>query len=774
MMIDNISSLILLYEKITGNTLESKPSTISEILDLITEDYTTADPTTIKEAVTDWLNDNPDAVSSLTDEQKNKLDVISLDGDGKSVLFNNGNYANFEKSVKNIVETMEITGGEVSENGLTFTDENVEETLDVAVNESIHHQEYLGGYIEIQPDSWDGSVPSTDATSKTWGFPMSLLPTEQVRLRERLFNGSGTNIMYIRLPLGFAYRGYRNVDETSGLAKNIGERFLGQNKALRQLMDNISEAGGGIAPEYWCPPVHWLTSGAYNGGNQLSAGGTYDRTVTLASIKATDVEQYNTQIDLFTDAIIDDLEYLHKNVAPVRMFSLQNEPQYATQAYGACKYDAQTYNDVLEVLYEKIQESEVLSVYNEEVNEVKLLVASSDEDAPFGGIAKTFIDNHSEWIWGYTHHSMRKASGEAGTAGADWYKSSDFANLMTNKSNVFINEYEYFTTNYGTDEFRCSNNMARLINESVYGKAKVLHPVIHICKPLGQTLASTNTKGYCLCEVNLKGDFGIETSSPANLKALNKGTFSENETMFNSWAMFGDNLPVGAYLIGEYTNTLDNFSYCTYKFNGKVYLFLANNGNTDKKITITFDNEKELTGKYYDECECGKKICSKSGKVVEFVVPAYSGQFWMQVNDTLTINSNVDNEGTASMATFNVTSLDAGSYESGGWSGSSATIDKSLPYRNSYSKLIELDAGDYRISSTSENGKFRIGVRIYNSDLTISSSFVSNNDVYESPAEFTKNFTIKSGQLVGIFLWMNVDEVIADTSKYSELSISKI
>ena len=154
----------------------------------------------------------------------------------------------------------------------------------------------MGGYIEIHPDSWDGSVCSVDAATKTWGFPMSLLPSEQTRLREDVFPGDGKGLMYLRLPLGFAYRGYRNIDETKSLAKNIGERFKGQNKALKQLLVNVVEAGGGLAPEYWCPAPYWVTSGTYNGENYIAAGGTYPQNTKLSSIKASDPTQYNAQI----------------------------------------------------------------------------------------------------------------------------------------------------------------------------------------------------------------------------------------------------------------------------------------------------------------------------------------------------------------------------------------------------------------------------------------------------------------------------------------------
>lgn len=521
--------------------------------------------------------------------------------------------------------------------GLIFDDIITTKTLETEVDESVLGQDYLGGYIEIQPDSWDGSVCATDSTTKTWGFPYSLLPAERNRIRELIMHGNGTNIMYIRFPLGFAYRGYRNIDETTGLAKNIGERFTGQNTTLKEWFSKISIAGGGLAPEYWCPPPYWVTSQSYNGANQLRAGGTYEATKTLASIKTTDETQYNAQIDAFTDAIVDDLEYLHQNIAPVRMFGLQNEPVYSTQPYGACKYDKQTYNDVLEALIPKINASSILSTYNDEPNEVKIHVASSDEPSPFGGVASTFIENHSDLIWGYSHHSMRKASGEAGDGyGADWYKSTGFSNIKADKSNVFINEYEYFSTTYGTDEFRCSNNMLRMINELIYGGAKVLHPVIHICKPLGQSLSSTNTKGYCLFETNLNGEYGVDIDNSKNTNALAKGTFTPNKTMWNSWSLFADNLPIGSYMVGDYSVQSDNIGYVVFKNQNKLYIFMANNSSENTSIKLTFDSRKEFEGKLYNIDNCGAKIKNKRGTTIEFKLSGYSGQCWIEsVNKTI-------------------------------------------------------------------------------------------------------------------------------------------
>ena len=564
----------------------------------------------------------------VTEQEMNE--AIANAGTGESVDFSNY----YTKSEIDTVLTLKEDKTSVS-----FADSSPTKTLTGRVDEKIIGQEYLGGYIEIQPDSWDGSNCDTDKISRLWGFPHSLLSSEQVRIKDDVLKGNGYGIMYIRFPLGFAYRGYRNIDETSGLAKNIGERYSQQNTALKLFFENIAKAGGGLAPEYWCPAPYWVTGGDYHysSGNRLTAGGEYDRTITLASIKSSDPVQYNAQIEAFTDAIVDDLEYLHQNICPVRMFGLQNEPVYGSQPYGACRYDEQTYNDVLEVLYPKIQASTVLSTYNNELNEVKLLVASSDEGSPFSGIAATYIKNHSNNIWGYTHHMMRKISGEVAyegaNRGADYYKSDHYTNYVKmGHSNVFCNEYEYFGNNFDgdTNDFRCSNNMLHLINELVYGRAKVLHPVIHICKPIGQTASSTNTKGYCLYAANLKGDYGTDILASTNSNNLAKGTYYTNATMYNSWKMFNDNLPVNSYVVGDYINTVKNGGYVVLKHSGKLYIFMANNGSEDISITLTFDKNKHLNGKYYDAKCIGKPIESVNGNTINFVVPAYSGQCWIE------------------------------------------------------------------------------------------------------------------------------------------------
>lgn len=471
-------------------------------------------------------------------------------------------------------------------------------------------QTYLGGYIEIQPDSWDGSTPVTEenvlsSDPTAWGFPMSLSSESMSAIKSDILRGDGTGITYIRFPLGFAYRGARNIDPETELAKNFGERWDGQNSSLADWFSDIAKAGGGLAPEYWCIPPYWLTSGSLTGSNnQLRAGGSYPQSITLSSIRQSDKTQYDAQIDAFTDAVIDDLEYLNENIAPVVMFGLSNEPIYGSQKYGACKWDQQTYNDVLEILYPKL-----LSVFPN----IKLHVASSDESSPFTGIASLFISKHTNWLWGYSHHSMRLASGEVGDGADSYYKSPGYSNMKGTKENVFINEYEYFSTSSRTNEFRCANNMIHLIDEMVYGGAEVLHPIIHICKPTGQSASSTNTSGYCLYAVD-----------------MSDGSYTVNTWAYNSWKMFNDNLLIDSQLVMDFLVDVTNVGFMATLKDGKLRLFMANCSNEPIEINIQFDVSKTFSGKLYNLENIGTVQADISGSSIIFTIPAYSGLVYIE------------------------------------------------------------------------------------------------------------------------------------------------
>lgn len=472
---------------------------------------------------------------------------------------------------------------------------------------------FAGALIEIQPDSWDGStvctgdiVQSSDPTA--WGFPMSLSASARSSIKNEILSGSGYGTSFIRFPMGFGYRGYRNIDSTTGLAKNIGQRWEGQNTSMKAWFSNIVEAGGGLDVEYWCPAPYWLTGGAYYNAdvnNELWAGGSYPRTTTLESIRSSDPTQYNAQIEAFTDAIVNDLEYVHQNVAPVRMYTLAAEPTGSGQLkYGHCHWTTNVYNDVFAVLHPKVKASTILASVDGETNDVLMHLCADDTGF---GIGSATINNHADWIWGYSHDVMRPVSGES-SMGADCVKDLTFpTGSKATWENVFICEYEYFFNNRPND-FRFGNNVVRMILEMGYRKAKIVMPIIHICKPTGQSSVQTNTAGYCLYAVD-----------------MNTGNYTVNPWAYNSWKMFNDNLPIGAEQIAFGDANVSFVGYIAFKKDGKTYLFIGNYASVEATITFRFDKSYLLTGKRYTLDAIGVNTENISGSEVTVTVPSRNG-----------------------------------------------------------------------------------------------------------------------------------------------------
>ena len=526
-------------------------------------------------------------------------------------------------------EIIAIAGSASSSSSLEPPVSDATISADIALSLSEHGQTYRGGYIEIQPDSFiGGTEPATDSTTALWGFPQSLTASEQSRLRSMMFPGNGYGIYYIRLPLGFAYRGFRNIDATTGLAKNIGERYSGQNAALKRLIANIVEAGGGLAPEYWCPAPYWMTNGKYAGTptsyNQPWAGGTYPRSTTLDSIKGSDPTQYAAQIEALSDAMLNDFEYLHQNVGPVRMYGLQNEPQYGHELYGVCKYTDRVYSDVLAALQPKIAASSILSEWEGQAN-TPLLHVSSDNDWHIG---QTYIDAHPATIWGYSHHNITAIATDA-----DWLKSSTFLTLKGTKTNVFVNETEYMYPQNSSNAWKCANNMLRDLHNLTFGGAEVVMPIIHVCKQLGESSSYTsNTDGYAIMKCNLQQQYGITPGQEGNKDMLGYGTFGENAWNYNAYRLTGDNLPVGAIRVGgQPTISTAGIGVAVFRAGGKLKLFLVNRNSGVAAVTISLGVAKTLVGRHYDLSHAGDALTSRTGSSITFVIPAYSGQCWSEV-----------------------------------------------------------------------------------------------------------------------------------------------
>jgi hypothetical protein len=490
---------------------------------------------------------------------------------------------------------------------------------------SVVAQTYKGGYIELQPDSFNGgsTTPATDSTTDLWGFPYSLTSPEQTRLRGMVMPGGGKGIMYLRFPLGFAYRGYRNIDSTTGLAKNIGERFAGQSVAVSALITNVIPAGGGLQPEYWCPAPYWMVNSSYAGSNTnlntLWAGGSYARTVTLDSIRASDATQYNAQIAAFTDAVLNDLEYLHTNVGPVRMYSLQNEPNVSNAAYGSCGYSDTLYSDVLTILEPKVRASPVLATYGGAANTPLLNVGSAD-----GLYGAAFSNANPTRIFGYTYHSI-----------VPIYKDADCVKVVTTQQrgarpNWWINECEYFDTGAGP-QFQCANNMLRDCHNLVYGNAPVLMPIIHMVKQLGQSGSTSSTAGFGLMKTRLPAPFSqAPTTAGDSDPSIGHGEFAPVLENYNSFLFVSDNVPIGSVRVGGIPALPGGVGFAAFTNSGKLICLLVNRTSSPVTLSVPMTAIKTFSGKRYDYLSAGAAVGSQSGITLTVTIPAMSGEAWTE------------------------------------------------------------------------------------------------------------------------------------------------
>lgn len=506
-------------------------------------------------------------------------------------------------------------------------------TLADLTQDATDRQTYRGGYIEIQPDSFTTGTPAMAPGTVEWGFPVSLTSSEQTRLKNAWFPGGGKGLKFLRLPLGFAYRGYRNIDGTSGLAKNIGERFTGQSAALTALLANVVAEGGGLMPEYWSPPPHWKTGSTYGQGT-LWAGGANARTVTLDSIRLSDPTGYAAQITAFTDAIVNDLEYLHANVAPVRGFGLQNEP-VTSASYGSCTYTSPVYLAVMKSLIPKIRNSAALSTWGGQANTV-LIHANSWSGLATGSAGDTIASDTEvlstgktvlQELWAASMHYIDSLS-----ADADNIRINQTTLGGTALATRFVNEFEYFTPGDYTDDFRCSNTMLQMVHSLAYLNAPVVMPIIHLAKPLGQLSQANNTLGYGLVKARLPDPFGEDpTTTGDEAPNVGYGAWDKIAPNWNAGKMVLDNIVAGS-VVRQLTGGVQSDGAGWVSFTtagGKRGALIVNRSSKALRTQLTLGGAT-LNGKRYNAVNEGAALGSVVATAAKIVVPAYSGEAWVE------------------------------------------------------------------------------------------------------------------------------------------------
>lgn len=289
---------------------------------------------------------------------------------------------------------------------------------------------------EIQSDSigsGNNGLPESNSS-----VPWELTPSERSRFASEMLGG----FRYCRLALGLYFRGLANGN------RSIVERWPGQAAALAQ-MANISGIEG-FAVEYWSPAPAWKTSGRLIGG---SLSDPFNETFQ----------------DVFSNAVVTDLQYLQGvGLSPV-MWGLQNEPPYST-SYSCCIYSEPQYTATFAAAAPKVHAA---------FPEIIVHVCSNTGQGSNGGgsnsgegIAanKSLVALTDGWTW---HCVGCDSNSQLGGA---------IDHFLNNSQGVPVwnNEFEYLDS-YTTPE-RCINTAQSIMNWFAFGGSPAWY-WLHALKP---------------------------------------------------------------------------------------------------------------------------------------------------------------------------------------------------------------------------------------------------------------------------------------------------
>jgi hypothetical protein len=500
---------------------------------------------------------------------------------------------------------------------------------DVNPSPAAASQTWRGPMVELQADSFSGgnnvsAIPPTDSTTDVWGVPFSLTTSEQTRLRDEYFPGNGYGFQYLRFPLGFAYRGFRNIvvdasTPAGGLAKNIGPRFAGQDTSIKNLMALAAANGGGLYPTYWSPAPYWKTNGAYPGGQvsggnvgSLWAGGTYARTVTLDSIRTTDPTQYAAQCAAFAAAVRDDQEYLHINVAPVRGFSLQNEAANpAVGYYGHCFYEsAQLYADVFDAVKAQLDQSTILATYAGQAN--PLFYFGPDYGSDYGT---------RPYFGAYSRHHITNLSADADYAKSNTATWKTAAGVLP----VIDTEFEYFA-DPGNDPWQFANTALVQAHFMSLLNAPTHCPMIHIGKQLGATGASGNTKGYGVTAVRLPAPFSEPPTTTGDpFPTLGHGEYVSQSLNANAVRLFSSTIRVGSTIQPTgYSGAAGTQVMAARLPNGKLATIVINRNTAALALPLGLAGTRTVKVFRYDKDTLGAEVDWRTTSKLDLTVPANS------------------------------------------------------------------------------------------------------------------------------------------------------
>jgi hypothetical protein len=316
---------------------------------------------------------------------------------------------------------------------------------------------------EIQSDSIGSG--NAGMPEEAVAVPHDLLPAEKIRLYTEMLHG----FRYARLAMGLYLRGL-DADQ-----KHIIERYPGQMRDLREMQDVSGIEGFDV--EYWSPAPYWKKNKSYYGGEVGDPAGGTDAAFTAA----------------FSDALVDDLQYLRGHGLRVVQWGLQNEPVVgkpeakpqsdspdARQHYATCYYTPTDYLNVMQAAAPKVH---ALLPH--------VQIHADSWDGPAGPIAAALrkdpevLAHVDAWTWHQIGHNSN-----------DQISLRDRYLQGAGGKPVYENEFEYqpWSRNLSVDEYFMNTGQS-LMNWMVFENSPVWY-WIHALKPVTNVEATGYALGF--------------------------------------------------------------------------------------------------------------------------------------------------------------------------------------------------------------------------------------------------------------------------------------
>jgi O-glycosyl hydrolase len=440
---------------------------------------------------------------------------------------------------------------------------------------------------EIQSDSiGSGNAGMPD---EVIAVPHDLTPSEKIRFYTEMLHG----FRYARLAMGLYLRG------NDAEKKQIVERYSGQMDDLRT-MQQISGLEG-FDVEYWSPAPYWKANKTYYGGTIAGSDPAF--------------------VNVFTDALAEDLRYLQGHGLRIAQWGLQNEPAIghlqqtpgtgrsgdANQSYSNCSYSPALYATVLSAAVPKIR-----------AVAPGVQIQAPSWDGPAGPYAAEIrkdpelLKNIDAWTWHQIGHNSN-----------DQILLRDKYLLGADGKPVYENEFEYqpWDKSVTVDDYFMNTGQS-LMNWMVFENSPVWY-WIHALKPVTNMEATGYALGYWRSTGELK----------QNIRSnLEPGHWEFNPHIWNAIAGFLKYMPWDSTRLNvEESTVLNDQRVLVWRSKtGKLGIALSNRGSVPFTFHLSGTQKVVLVGHRYTVATLDISLGRRSvGKDISITVPPHSFEFWI-------------------------------------------------------------------------------------------------------------------------------------------------